>query len=76
LGVSFETPRPKTADAMHNPGKVCPFSGYDEQMLGTMDLFENPLGFRTSLPKNMDFLIESTFFVVLNRSYSETEVFE
>jgi hypothetical protein len=33
----------------------------------TLDLFDNPVGYRTSLPKNADFLAKSTFFVVFQR---------
>jgi hypothetical protein len=31
-----------------------------------MDLFDNPAGSRTSLPKNTDFSKKSTFFTVFN----------
>jgi hypothetical protein len=33
----------------------------------SLDLFDNPVGYRTSLPKNADFLAKSTFFVVFQR---------
>jgi hypothetical protein len=41
-----------------------------------MDLFKNPVDPFTSLPKNMDFLIKSMFFVVLSEICSEAEVSE
>lgn len=37
-----------------------------------LDLFENSVGTRTSLSKNMDFLMKSTFFTVFKRKLSET----
>ncbi|MDR2021222.1 MAG: hypothetical protein LBQ14_10720 [Treponema sp.] len=52
----------------------------------SLDLFDNPVGYRglssgTSLPKNVDFIKKSTFFVVFKRllanlGSAETEVSE
>jgi hypothetical protein len=60
------------------PGRVSknPPSGRRASGRGeSLDLFKNPVGSRTSLPKNADFLMKSTFFVVFKRNLFENRGF-
>jgi putative DNA primase/helicase len=55
----------KMAAVAYDENADCPV--WKQFIREIMDLFDNPVGYLTSLPKNVNFLMKSTFFVVFKR---------
>ncbi|MDR3355878.1 MAG: hypothetical protein LBO04_01675 [Spirochaetaceae bacterium] len=53
---------------------IKPADGFE--LPAIMDLFDNPVGYLTSLPKNTDFWQNPCFLLILSGCCSETEVSE